>query len=145
MKRMILILFALMVSSTSSFGLVSTVEIFKRILYTIDQLESFENQILFTQMNNIRKNSISTQIYTLSSGSSYTIFAFGDDERVMDIDLTVLDENNNVIGKDTDDTNIAIVDVRPKWSGDFKIQVSAYRMKSTYNDAFYGIIIARND
>lgn len=107
MKRTLLVLLALMVCSTSAFGPVSTAEIFKRIVITVGKLESMESQILFAQLDNIKRNSVNTQTYTLQSGSSYTIVAIGDEERVQDIDLKVLDENNNVFGKDDDSENIA--------------------------------------
>ena len=145
MKKIALALFMLMVCSTSAFGIVSTAEVFKRLLLTAGNLESMGSQILFAQVDNISKGSVDTQTYTLKTGSSYSIVVIGDDERVQDIDLTVLDENSNVIGKDNDSENVAIVQVSPRWTGLFKIRVSAYKMKSFYSDAFYSIIIARND
>ena len=143
MKRTLLVLLALMVCSTSAFGLVSTAEIFKRIVITVGKLESMGCQILFAQLDNIKRNYVDTQTYALQSGSSYSIVAIGDEERVQDIDLKVLDENNNVVGKDDDSENIAMVQVSPRRSGKFKIIVSGYEMNRS--DAFYGIIIARND
>ena len=143
MKRIVSILIAIMLFSSPAFGLVSTKEIFKRIIFTADKLENMGSQILFSQLDNIDRDSVDTQTYPLKSGNSYIIIALGDDERVQDIDLEVLDENNNVVGRDADGENIAIVEVRPKWSGIFKIRVSGYEMSSS--DAFYGIIIARTN
>ena len=127
----------------SSNAVVSTSDIIARMFQMTTQIEESNNQVLFTQVDYIRHDEWRTQTLTLDEGVTYAIIVFGDNERVADIDCQVLDENENVIGTDADDTNTAVVTVTPKWTGQFTIVVDAYEMTGDSEDAFYGIIVAR--
>ena len=131
---------ALLIGS-SAFAIVSTSAIMKRVNGVVSALEDKDEQVIFVQMDSIEKDQKSTQTYTLEGDSTFVVV--GDEKRVTDIDLRVLDENDNEIGEDSDEQNIAMVRVTPKWSGKFKIQVWAAEMQAS--DAFYGIVIARED
>lgn len=133
---------ALLIGS-SAFAIVSTSAIMKRVTGVVSALEDKDEQVIFVQMDSIEKDQKSTQTYTLEGDSTYKVVVVGDEKRVTDIDLRVLDENDNEIGEDSDEQNIAMVRVTPKWSGKFKIQVWAAEMQAS--DAFYGIVIAREN
>ncbi len=128
---------------TSAFAIVPMTAIMNRVTGIVSALEDKDEQIIFVQMDSIEKDQKSTQTYTLQEDSTYKIVVVGDEKRVTDIDLRVLDENDNEIGEDSDEQNIAMVRITPKWTGKFKIQVWAAEMKA--KDAFYGIVIARED
>jgi|GEM_PF-1839693 len=145
MRRIIFALFAVMICSPSASGSVSMAEIFKRLVTTLRQLENTGSQVVFVQVDSISRKTMDTQTYTLNSGNLYSIFVLGDGNRIEDIDLTVLDENDDVVEMDNDTENIAMVRMSPKRTGVFKIGVSAFRMKDCCDDAFYAIIIARKE
>lgn len=138
-----LLLTIIMGFTTPAFSIVSTMEVIKRLIILVDKLESDNQQILFVQIDNISKRQKSTQTYELSKGSDYKIIVVGDNDRVQDIDLIVLDENDNKVGEDSDSSNVAVVNISPKWTGKFKITTWAASMQA--NDAFYAIIIARSN
>src|SRR5690349_3980125 len=100
---------------------VSATNVLKRATAIVEKLEEQKAQVLFLQVDNIEKEKISTQTYTLESGSTYAIVAIGDADRIQDIDLVVVDENGDVAGKDTDDANVAIVKVNSKKTQSYKI------------------------
>ncbi|MCA1964401.1 MAG: hypothetical protein LDL31_10690 [Prosthecobacter sp.] len=126
-------------------AIVGTQEILKRLLAAIMTVEKLNYQVLLTQTDSVRHDTPSTMTYTLTAGSFYKVIALGDNDRVADIDLKVYDENDNLVGSDDDDTNVAEVNVSPKWTGKFKFVVDAYKMNSGYNDAFYGLVVARKE
>ena len=101
--------------------------------------------MLFTQVDYIRHDEWKTQTLTLDKGVTYAVIVFGDNGRVADIDCQVLEENENVISTDADKTNTAVVSVTPKWTGQFTIVADAYEMSGDAEDAFYGIIVAREE
>jgi len=74
--------------------------------------EAQGNQVLFVQIDVVRKGFTSSQTLTLGAGSKYRIYAIGDGNRIVDIDLSVDDADGNEVGKDNDFTNVAIVEVR---------------------------------
>lgn len=141
--RKIAVALMLMGVAPIAFGVVSTAAILKRLVVVIDKLEEAGQQVLFAQIDNITKGHKDTQTYTLQQGASYKIIVIGDQDRVADIDLQVLDENGSVVGKDDDSSNVAVVDVSPIRTASFKFQVWAASMNA--NDAFYSIVVSRND
>jgi hypothetical protein len=122
---------------------VSMQNVMKRASAVVEKLESQKAQILFMQIDTLEKGDISTQSYNLEAGQEYAIVAIGDEERIQDIDLVVVDDNAKVIGKDDDEENIALVKVKPKKSGTFNLGVKGFKMAR--NDGFYAVIICRID
>ncbi len=57
--------------------------------------------------------------------NEYALVAAGD-SRVSDVDLKIYDENWNLIDSDTDNSSIAIVTFKPKWTGTFHIRTIYY-------------------
>lgn len=66
-----------------------------------------------------------TYTVTLYGGVSYVLFAAGD-ENIRDLDISLYDENGNLIDRDTSTDNIPVVSVTPKWTGSFKLNVRNY-------------------
>lgn len=148
MKKYTLISLALAISfifigSIETKAQISVSNVMKRATAVIDKLEESGAQVLFMQIDNVKKDAIALQSYTLTAGSEYAIIAIGDADRIQDIDLAVLDGNSDLAGKDNDDTNLAIVKVTPKKTQTYKMGVKGAGM--TKNDGFYAIIICRLD
>jgi hypothetical protein len=74
-------------------------------------------------------------------GETYAVKAIGDEERIQDIDLEVIEINGKRMGKDDDSSNTAIVNFKAPRNGLYKIKVSANEMSNL--DGFYGIVVAR--
>ena len=75
----------------------------------------------------------------LHKGRRYKIIVGGCND-AHDLDLAVLDENDNVIGTDNDYDKHAVVDVTPRWTGEFKIYIKM--TKGTPDGAHFALIIA---
>ncbi len=80
----------------------------------------------------------------LSHGWTYMIVAFGD-FRFKDIDVKVYrkdDGNWQEIGKDNDDSSVAIVYISPEQDAEYGIEITAYSFNEGYEVGHYGLIIA---
>lgn len=79
--------------------------------------------------------------YLTVEGEHLVIVAFGDGEVLTDMDLVVTDAAGNVLGKDEDEDNYAIVDlVAP--GGDITITMKAFETKRA-NEGYGGYMIFR--
>jgi hypothetical protein len=105
--------------------------------------ENHTDQVLMIMIDYVRRDGSATQSYYLSSGDRYRVVAAGDENRIKDIDLTILSEYGTEIDKDHDEKNIAICQFRPTRSGTYKFRVKPYTMASGVNDGFYGLVISR--
>ena len=86
----------------------------------------------------LNKGETYTYSTTLYEGNDYYIFAAGD-YNVDDLDITLYDENWNEIDKDTQTDALPIVEVTPKWSGKFYVEVKMYAGRGYSNFAIcYG-------
>lgn len=74
---------------------------------------------------------------TLYEGNTYALIAGGCDE-ARDVDLEVYDENWNLVGKDSDSSDLALVKVTPRWTGTFYTVVRMY--DSTPGGAHYVLV-----
>lgn len=63
---------------------------------------------------------------TLYKGNTYYIFAAGDYD-VKDLDIILYDENGNKIDEDKQTDALPIVEVTPRWSGEFVVKVHMYQ------------------
>ena len=73
---------------------------------------------------------------TFYRGNDYALVATGDN-RVLDVDLKVYDENWNLIDSDTDETNLALVRFTPKWTGAFHIRTIYYSGRGVGSLGFF--------
>lgn len=83
-------------------------------------------------------------IRNLQTGWNYIIVAFGD-ERFKDIDVKVykrLGGDWTLVKKDNDSSSVAMVDISPEYTSDYKIEIIAYSFEPGYDVGHYGLIIA---
>lgn len=76
----------------------------------------------------------------MNSGSYYHIIGACDDD-CSDLDLILYDENNNEISRDTKTDGVPIVEVNPRWSGNFTLRVRMYRCN--VNPCHYGVMMMK--
>jgi hypothetical protein len=89
----------------------------------------------FDKLDNGESDSFS---FNLQRGKSYKIISVCDND-CSDLDLILYDENNNEINRDNSDDSTPMVEVRPKWTGQFSLKVSMYSCES--NPCYYAICI----
>lgn len=122
---------------------VSCINVLRRTVEQIDNAEEKGWQVLHMNMSTIDRGSTSSYATELKAGVRYAVIAVGDGDRVQDLDLYVLDEDGDQVGKDDDSSNLAIVYVRPRYTGKFRCVVKGYSMSRA--DAFFSIIIVAGD
>lgn len=76
--------------------------------------------------------------FQLKSGSDYFIAAVCDQD-CSDIDLKLFDENENLVAEDTTEDGAPIVQVTPRWSGKFRLEVTMYDCSSA--PCYYGVSV----
>lgn len=81
----------------------------------------------------------STTIKTTLKANTEYVLVGGGCADAYDVDITVYDQNWNVVGRDTKVDAVPVVRVRPKWSGTFYIKV--HLASSTRNGAHYALIV----
>ncbi len=89
-------------------------------------------------------SSTKTTIRTLSSDWEYGIVAFGD-YRFKDIDVKVykkVDGYWSLVEEDMDTSSIAVVNIKPSYTAEYKIEIKAYSFEEGYSVGHYGLIIA---
>ncbi|MGK0187515.1 MAG: hypothetical protein ACI9R3_003303 [Verrucomicrobiales bacterium] len=59
---------------------------------------------------------------TLHKGNSY-VLAAGGCEDAYDVDILIYDENGNLLDRDTDNSNLAVAEITPRWTGTFYIKI----------------------
>ena len=116
-------------------------EVLKRAIVMIAGLEGEDAQIRTVTIDDIASDQVCSNTMELERGEKYMIIGIGDDVRIQDLDLYVYDGNGNEVGRDNDNTNVAIVTVSPRWTGRFSFKVDGYEMSHT--KAFYALIIAK--
>lgn len=80
---------------------------------------------------------------TLTDDYSYGICAFGD-HRIKDIDIKVykwVNEQWVLIEKDEDAESVAVVEISPSTTADYKIVISAYSFEEGFDAGHYGLIV----
>jgi hypothetical protein len=80
---------------------------------------------------------------TLIDKYEYGIMAFGD-SRMKDIDIKVYKWVNNqwvLITKDQDSNSVAFVTVKPAFTAEYKIEITAYKFETGYDIGHYGLIV----
>lgn len=77
----------------------------------------------------------------LRKGRQYILVSVCDQD-CSDLDIKVFDENNNQIASDTAVDDRPVVSVTPRWTGEFRIQVTMY--KCSNSPCYYGIGVFGN-
>ncbi len=122
---------------------VSTMNVLKRTAAAVALEEQRDEQVLFIQVDHVSRNNQRKQTYPLDGNARYRIYAIGDDDRITDIDLSVLNDRNLLVKRDNDAENIAIVDFAVQQAGNYTFQVNPYRMRSGARDGFFSLILVR--
>ncbi|HRD73457.1 MAG: hypothetical protein E6Q42_05380 [Dechloromonas sp.] len=76
--------------------------------------------------------------FQLQEGRDYLIVSVCDQD-CSDLDLTLYDENNNEIATDTSTDDAPVVEVSPRWSGKFRLNVTMYACSNA--PCYYGISV----
>lgn len=79
----------------------------------------------------------------LYEGWEYGVYAFGD-YRIEDMDVEVYKEvggNWKLVVEDSDESSTALVNVKPLYTGNYKIVVKAAKFASGYKGGHYGLLI----
>jgi hypothetical protein len=76
--------------------------------------------------------------FQLAEGKDYLIVSVCDQD-CSDLDLTLFDENNNEIATDTSTDDAPVVEVSPRWSGKFRLNVTMYACGNA--PCYYGISV----
>ena len=108
--------------------------------------ESASEKAGYTRSNHEREfdklNSGETDSFSvnLRQGYQYKIMGVCDKD-CKDLDFKLFDDNGNQVSSDSSADSMPIVDVAPKWSATFKLQVNMYNC--TRNPCFYGLTVMR--
>lgn len=76
----------------------------------------------------------------LTEGANYAVHGVCDND-CTDLDLKIYDENNNLIAEDTSTDDQPIVQVTPRWSGKFRLEVLMYDCNSA--PCYYAVSVYR--
>jgi hypothetical protein len=124
---------------------VSALEVMKAAAVCVALEAARGNQVLLVQIDVATKGFTRSQTLTLQAGSKYRIYAIGDGNRIVDIDLSVDDADGNEVGKDNDFTNVAIVEVRVAKTQQYTLKAHPFRLKDGIKDGFFAFIVVRID
>lgn len=78
--------------------------------------------------------------YSFEKNRSYVILAAGDDD-IVDLDLSITDENGREILSDKNQEPMAFLEFRPKYSGTYVINIKNYE---SYQTGFCSYVVLRN-
>jgi hypothetical protein len=98
------------------------------------------SRVMGPEMDGLGEGANDSYSVQLREGSSYAIHGVCDTD-CSDLDLKIFDENNNLISEDTSTDDQPIVQVTPKWTGNFKLQVVMYDCNSA--PCYYAVSVYR--
>lgn len=105
--------------------------------------EDNTDQVLIIVIDYVTRDGSATQTYYLSADNRYRVVAIGDNSRIKDLDLYVLNEYGSEVGRDSDERNVATFSFRPSSSGSYKFKVKPYKMTEGVKDGFFGLVVSR--
>jgi hypothetical protein len=85
-------------------------------------------QVMGPEMDGLGQGAEESYSLTLRSGWTYQILGVCDND-CSDLDLKIIDENGNTIAEDELADDAPIVEVTPKWTGKFTLEVNMYRCR----------------
>ena len=106
----------------------------KSAAFSEDRFEETHND----KYDSLDEDDSDTLTFTLKEGMEYRIYGVCDND-CSDLDMTLYDENDNEIAEDATTDDIPIVQVSPKWTGKFSLEVEMYECDD--EPCFYGIAI----
>lgn len=87
-------------------------------------------------IDTLSSRDLDTLTLTLYRGISYQIIGVCDSD-CSDIDMFLYDDNGNMIDSDESSDDIPIVQVTPRWTATFEVELNMYQCSSSY--CYYGI------
>lgn len=146
MKKILLAVIAVMMVGFAGFSKASSdiamAPIIEKSLVYIKMLEDEKDQeVVHVEYDIIRTTK---DVYrSLQKGYTYGIVAYGDD-RVKAMSLKVYRKNGSkwqLVDSDTAGDEIAVVEVKPTTSGEYKFVVGVDSYNGSYRAAHYGVIL----
>jgi hypothetical protein len=110
-----------------------------RLQTVIDAAEERDMEVVRIEADIIRTTKES--IRTLDPSYTYTIIAVGS-ERIADLDIEVykmIDGDWTLVKKDTDDQNVAGVEIKPSAYAEYKVVIKAYKFVEGQDVGHYGL------
>jgi hypothetical protein len=108
-----------------------------------DTIEKYGNEIVRMEFDLVTSSKSKTTYRELYTGWEYTIWVFGD-YRISDIDITVYKDVNGKwvqVQKDNSSESSAFVKIEPSSTGQYRIDVIAYKFKEGYQAGHYGLLV----
>ncbi len=145
MKKLTFVLVALLCMSQAGFAAnrsTSMSPIMSKAKELMNYIEDEQNLEIVRMEFDILSSSKST-FRSLSSSYTYTIIAFGD-YRFKDIDVKVYRKSGGewtLVEEDVDTSSVAVVSVKPSYTAEYKIVISAYKFNDGYDVGHYGLFI----
>lgn len=87
-------------------------------------------------IDTLNHRSLDTLTLTLYRGISYKIVGVCDSD-CSDIDMYVYDDNGNLIDSDESSDDIPFIEVTPRWTATFEVEINMYQCSSSY--CYYGV------
>jgi len=87
-------------------------------------------------IDTLNPQSLDTLTLTLYRGVSYKIIGVCDSD-CSDMDMFLYDDNGNQIDSDEASDDIPFVEVTPRWTATFEVEVNMYRCNASY--CYYGL------
>ena len=91
-------------------------------------------------IDSLSDNSEDNLTFTLKRGGTYAIVGVCDED-CRDIDFELYDENGNSVEVDRDTDDYPIVEITPRWTGKFRLEVDMYSCSTSY--CYYGVGVFR--
>ncbi len=122
-------------------------DIIKKGQLIISLLETQDEEIVRAEYDLIYKNSPKIIYRTLSSNYHYTITGFASSDRVEDLDIAVYKKVNGtwvVESKDTKTDATPMVNIKPAYTREYKIEIKVYSWVGSNDVSCYGLIVSHN-
>jgi len=146
MKRIIgFLLFATAVSSVMAQNTETTM--LTTLALATDRIATIEkdyNTIVRMEFDLVHKASPKATYRYLYNTKTYCFEAFGQRERIGDVDIKVYLEKGGdweLVASESSSNSEAFIKFTPEVSGQYRINISAYDFKSNYTVGHYGLII----
>ncbi len=105
----------------------------------VQLMESRNVQILDTTVGYVTRDSPSFQMPVQLVQGVETIFVgVGDANRILDLDLVVLDQRGKEVARDTLTDNVPVVTVTPTYTGTFTVKIVGSALAEGVTDGFFG-------
>ncbi len=118
----------------------SVMPIMQTAATAIEKIENSNNEIVRIEFDILKDEKSSYR--SLYSQWNYGILAFGESDRVEDIDIELYRQTGDswtLVKKDTDVASVASMTFKPVYDGNYKIVIKGYRFSS--GGSHYGLII----